>query len=297
MDKFNAMKTFVQVAETESFSKAADLLSLSKASVSKQVSELEASLDAQLFIRTTRQVRLTDNGQYYLSKCRDLLAELADVEAVFNQGDAAIHGVLRIAAPQTFSELYLGPALDQFLSLHPEIEISLTLQDRFIDFVEQRIDVGIRISELADSTLIGRRIASTSIVACASPRYLAEHGSPASPQDLREHRLILDSNFREPGRWYFDDNGQPVSVKVGGRFRVNNAILARDMAIRDGGITMLPAFVVREAVKNGCLQIILDRFQGEPRGIYALYPQQRHVSNRVRAFMDHLVGYFSSMTF
>lgn len=297
MDKFNAMKTFVQVAETESFSKAAELLSLSKASVSKQVSELEASLDAQLFIRTTRQVRLTDNGQYYLSKCRDLLAELADVEAVFNQGDAAIHGVLRIAAPQTFSELYLGPALDQFLSLHPEIEISLTLQDRFIDFVEQRIDVGIRISELADSTLIGRRIASTSIVACASPRYLAEHGSPASPQDLREHRLILDSNFREPGRWYFDDNGQPVSVKVGGRFRVNNAILARDMAIRDGGITMLPAFVVREAVKNGCLQIILDRFQGEPRGIYALYPQQRHVSNRVRAFMDHLVGYFSSMTF
>ncbi len=297
MDKFNAMKTFVQVAETESFSKAAELLSLSKASVSKQVSELEASLDAQLFIRTTRQVRLTDNGQNYLRKCRDLLAELADVEAVFNQGDAAIHGVLRIAAPQTFSELYLGPALDQFLSLHPEIEISLTLQDRFIDFVEQRIDVGIRISELADSTLIGRRIASTSIVACASPRYLAEHGSPASPQDLREHRLILDSNFREPGRWYFDDNGQPVSVKVGGRFRVNNAILARDMAIRDGGITMLPAFVVREAVKNGCLQIILDRFQGEPRGIYALYPQQRHVSNRVRAFMDHLVGYFSSMTF
>ncbi len=297
MDKFNAMKTFVQVAETESFSKAAELLSLSKASVSKQVSELEASLDAQLFIRTTRQVRLTDNGQYYLSKCRDLLAELADVEAVFNQGDAAIHGVLRIAAPQTFSELYLGPALDQFLSLHPEIEISLTLQDRFTDLVEQRIDVGIRISELADSTLIGRRIASTSIVACASPRYLAEHGSPASPQDLREHRLILDSNFREPGRWYFDDNGQPVSVKVGGRFRVNNAILARDMAIRDGGTTMLPAFVVREAVKNGCLQIILDRFQGEPRGIYALYPQQRHVSNRVRAFMDHLVGYFSSMTF
>ena len=297
MDKLNAMKTFVEVAETGSFSKAANLLGLSKASVSKQVSELEAVLDAQLFIRTTRQVRLTDNGQYYLNRCRDLLAELEEVEAVVNQGDAAIHGVLRIAAPQTFSELYLGPAMEGFLARHPQIQIFLTLQDRFIDFIEQRIDVGIRISKLEDSTLIGRRIASTSIVACASPQYLEEYGTPDSPQDLKDHRLILDSNFRDPNRWYFDENGEPLTVRVEGRFRVNSAILARDMAVRDGGITMLPAFVVQEAVKNRRLKIILDKYQSEPRGIYALYPQQRHVSKRVRAFMDHLVDYFSAATF
>lgn len=297
MDKLNAMKTFLQVADTASFSKAARQLGLSKATVSKQVAELEASLDAQLFVRTTRHVRLTDNGQHYLSRCRDLLAELDEVEASVTQGEAAIHGILRISAPQTFSELYLGPAIDEFLSLHPKLHISLTLQDRFVDFIEQRIDVGIRITRLEDSTLVARRLASTAIVACASPSYLQQHGIPTSPDELQDHRLILDSNFRDPTRWNFNNDGQMIRVRVNSQFTVNSAILARDMAIRHGGITLLPAFVVQDAVEKNELCIILDAFQSESLGIYALYPQQRHVPKRVRAFVDHLVVSFAKVSF
>lgn len=297
MDKFNVMRTFLQVAEMGSFSKAASAMGLSKASVSKQISALESSLGAQLFIRTTRQVRLTDNGRYYLAKCRDLLAELEDIEATVSEGEAALHGLLRVAAPQTFSELYLGPAVEQFLAVHPNLKVELTLQDRFIDFIEQRIDVGIRISTLEDSTLIARRLAVTSIVACASEGYLALHGRPQTPEDLKEHQLILDSNFRVPNRWDFNENGQLLTIRVDGQFTVNSAILARDMAIRHGGITLLPAFVIHEALRKKQLSTVLEAYQGEPRGIYALYPQQRHVSKRVRTFVEFLAEYFAATTF
>lgn len=297
MDKFNAMKSFLEVAECGSFSKAAVALGLSKASVSKQISELESALQAQLFIRTTRQVRLTDNGQYYFEKSRALLAELEDIETVMGDREAEIHGLIRIAAPQTFAELYLAPAIELFLSKHPKIDIALVLQDRFVDFIEQRIDVGIRISALEDSSLKALRLASTAIVACASPKYLNEHGTPLVPQDLKQHRLVLDSNFRDPNRWYFEDNGEILSVRVEGRFMVNSAVLARDMAILHAGIALIPAFVVQEAVQKKQLRILLARYQGKARGIYALYPQQRQVSKRVRTLVDFLAEYFAERNF
>ncbi|MEM7466635.1 MAG: LysR family transcriptional regulator [Pseudomonadota bacterium] len=293
MDKFSAMRTFAQVAMTGGFSSAAKNLGVSKATVSKQIAELESYLGAQLLIRTTRRVRLTEDGIYYADKCREILETIDATESVFQTEDLEPEGDLRIAAPQTFSELHLATALDAFLHKFPKINVELILQDSFVGFIEQEIDVGIRISNLEDSSLIARRFASTRIVTTASPEYLRSRGTPTKPGDLRDHELILDANFRDPRRWRFSDNGKEIAIPVAGRIKVNSAVLAREMALRHAGLIMGPAFVVREAVAKQKLKVVLEKFETSPLGIYVLYPQQRHVSKRIRALVSFLAEHFS----
>lgn len=227
MDKLGAMRAFVKVAETGSFSAAASLLGRSKAVISKQLAMLEAALGVQLLVRTTRRVRLSDAGRAYLERCAPLLADLEELESSVQQSQSSPRGLLRVAGPQTFSELHLATPLRAFLTRYPELEVELVLTDRLVDLVEQGFDVALRIGELEDSRLLARRLADSSIVICASPAYLARRGVPRTPEALAGHDLVLDSNLRQPQTWRFRRGSRTVGVRVAGRLQVNSAVMVR----------------------------------------------------------------------
>ena len=293
MDKLTAMRAFVRVADTGSFSAAARLLGRSKAVVSKQLATLEGALGVQLLVRTTRQVRLSDAGRSYYERCVPLLAELDDIESNVQLSQAAPRGVLKVAGPQTFAELHLSAAIREFLQRYPELTIELVLTDRVVDLVEHGFDVAIRVGELADSTLLARRLASSSVVACAAPAYLAKHGVPRTPEQLTEHQLIIDSNFRHPASWRFRRGTRTVNVRASGRLQVNSAVMVRHFLVSGAGIGLCPEFVVRDDLEAGTLVPLLTEFSGYDLGVYAVYPHTRHVPSRVRVFVDFLADYLA----
>lgn len=294
MDKLGAMRAFVKVAETGSFSAAASLLGRSKAVISKQLAMLEAALGVQLLVRTTRRVRLSEAGRAYLERCAPLLADLEELESSVQQSQSSPRGLLRVAGPQTFSELHLASPLRAFLTRYPELEVELVLTDRLVDLVEQGFDVALRIGELEDSRLLARRLADSSIVICAAPAYLARRGVPRTPEALAEHDLVLDSNLRQPQTWRFQRGSRTVGVRVAGRLQVNSAVMVRHFLLEGAGIGLCPGFVVEDDIAAGRLVPVLEKFAGYRLGIYALYPHTRHVPRRVRVFVDFLADYFAA---
>ena len=293
MNKLLAMRCFAAVAELGSFSAAARRLGRSKASVSRQVAELEASFDAQLLLRTTRRVSLTETGQACLVRCRELLAALDDLENTVRGREAALGGMLRVAGPQTFAELHLGGAIDAFMRLHPALELELSLTDGYVDLVRDACDVAIRIGALEDSSLVARRLATSRILCCAAPGYLGRHGCPATPAALADHVLVVDTNFRQPS-WRFLVDGRSEMVRARGRIQVNSAVFVREQLLAGAGVGLVPEFIVADAVASGALAAL--PFECEPRelGIHAVYPRRRHLARRVRAFVDFLVAWFAA---
>ena len=294
MDKLGAMRAFVKVADSGSFSAAARLLGRSKAMVSKQLAMLEATLGVQLLVRTTRQVRLSESGRRYYERCVQVLADIDDLESHVEQSEAAPRGVLRVAGPQTFAELHLSAALREFLLRYPDLKVELVLTDRVVDLVEQGFDVAIRIGELEDSSLLARRLATGAIVVCASPEYLACHGVPQTPEQLVRHELVIDTNLRQPGTWRFVRDGRPLTVRASGRVQVNSAIMVRHLLLSGVGVGLCPEFVVREDLAAGRLVALLTAFSAYDLGIYAVYPHTRHVPSRVRVFVDFLAEYIAA---
>lgn len=293
MDKLLAMRCFSAVAELGSFSAAARRLGRSKASVSRQVAELEASLDAQLLLRTTRRVNLTETGHACLVRCRELLTALDDLENAVRGREAALGGMLRVAGPHTFAELHLSGAIDAFMRLHPALEIELSLTDGYVDLVRDACDVAIRIGALEDSSLVARRLATSRILCCAAPGYLGEHGRPETPAALAAHVLVVDTNFRQAS-WRFVVDGRSEMVRARGRLQVNSAAFVREQLLAGAGVGLVPEFVVANALARG--ELVALPFVCEPRelGIHAVYPQRRHLARRVRAFVDFLVGWFAA---
>ena len=288
MDRLSAMRAFRAVADSGSFSAAGRSLGRSKAVISKLVSDLEAHLGARLLNRTTRRVSLTEVGRGYHSRCVQLLADLDELEGIARDAQAEPRGNLRVAGPQTFGELYLVPALYDFAALHPGISVDLTLTDRFVDLIEDRFDLAIRIADLPDSTLVARRLADMRLILCAAPAYLAEHGTPRVPQDLARHQCIVDTNFRQPWQWPFESNGERITVRVAGRFAVNSARAACELAVAGAGIALEPDFVADTHIAAGRLHPLLTAYSTPPRGIFAVYPHRRHVSLRLRVLIDFL---------
>lgn len=291
MDKLNAMQAFVKVADSASFSAAARLLGRSKAVVSKQLAMLESALGVQLLVRTTRQVRLTEVGRGYYERCVQVLAELDDLESNVQQSQSSPRGVLRVAGPQTFAELHLSAALREFLLRYPDLSVALVLTDRVVDLVDHGFDVAIRIGELADSSLLARRLAASSVVACAAPAYLARRGVPRSPEQLSGHDLIIDTNFRQPQSWRFRRGTRTVTVRPTSRLQVNSGVMVRHFLVSGAGIGLCPEFVVRDDLEAGRLVPLLEEFSAYDLGVYAVYPHTRHVPSRVRVFVDFLVDY------
>ena len=293
MDLLAAIEAFVRVAESNSFSEAARRLRLSKSVVSRQVSALEAELGVRLFHRTTRSLTLTEAGRGYFESTSRILEELEAARLAVSHLQATPRGLLRVNAPMSFGFLHLAPALPDFLALYPEVSVDLVMNDRFVDLVDEGFDVAVRIGALVDSSLVARRLAPVRRVMCASPAYLAARGVPATPDDLRHHDCLSNSNIATLHEWRFvTADGRPWPVDVKGRFRANNGDALRIAALRHLGIANLPSFIAGGALQAGTLVSVLDGFTLQDMSLNAVYPHARYLSPKVRAFVDFLAERF-----
>jgi DNA-binding transcriptional LysR family regulator len=294
MDTLVGMRTFATVVAAGSFTAAGERLGMSTALVSKYVGQLEERLGARLLHRTTRSLTLTEIGQVYVERCRQLIDEVDELEAAIHDRQAAPTGKLIVTAPVTFGEMYLTSAIADFLKTHPAIAVDLRLTDRFVGLVDEGIDVAVRIAELEDSTLIARRLAPARVVVCASPAYLEQHGAPLRPGDLAGHQCIVDTNFRNGSLWSFKVDGAPATVRVSGPFSVNSAAAARTMVLAGAGIGLIPTYAVGEDIARGSIAVLLEPFEAVRLNIYAVYAHNRHLAAKVRAFVDFAATRFGA---
>jgi DNA-binding transcriptional LysR family regulator len=295
MDKFEDLQAFVSVVESGSFTAAAERLDADKSAISRRVSSLEEHLGVQLMRRTTRSLNLTDTGRSFYERSARILADLEEAESAVAQEHIELKGRLRVALPLSFGVLHMGPPIDAFSQLHPRVEFDLDLNDRQVDLLREDIDVAVRIGILSDSSLIARRLFRTRVVVCASPGYLEKNGTPATPDDLQDHRCLVYSNLRDPGHWsWLDTEGVEQRVPVKVAMQANNGNLLT-IAASDGlGIVMQPTFIAHEAIKAGDLVPILTEHAWPGATAYAVYPPARHLSHRVRAFIDFLADQFAA---
>jgi DNA-binding transcriptional LysR family regulator len=291
MDKLEAMRAYVRVVESGSFTAAADSLGVAKSAISQRVSELESQLGVRLLNRTTRNLSMTDSGHVYYVQCVRILAEVEEVEATLADEQAALKGSLRITAPMSFGQLHLMPAIDAFFNQHPALQLDLDLSDRHINLVEEGFDLALRISRLEDSSLIARRLAPVRRVTVASPAYLQQHGRPMTPQQLVAHQGLMYTHAPKGAYWKFQGKAnRSVSVDVPLRARINNGDALMDAAIAGLGISILPTFIVAEAVRRGELVVILQDYPCHEISLHAVYPPPRYQPQRLRTFVDFLAA-------
>lgn len=291
MNRLASLRIFVAIVETRSFTAVADKLRLSRAVVSKAVSDLERSLGARLLERTTRHVRVNEVGAAYYEKCIHILAALEEADLSVRQLHDEPRGVLRVNAPISFATLHLRPVITRYLATYPEVRLSLTLTDRFVDLIDEGFDVAIRIGKLEESSLIARKLAPARRVLCASPAYLKEHGVPRTPADLAKHSCMPYTATAHEGWKLCGPDGEHV-VHTTGPLASNNGDMLHCAAANGLGIALLPTFIVGPDLQNGVLQIVLPEYMSSDLSIYALYPPTRHLAAKVRTFIDVLATYF-----
>jgi DNA-binding transcriptional LysR family regulator len=298
MAQFDEIQAFISIVEAGSITAAAERLRLGKSAVSHRLSELEEHLGVELFHRTTRKMSLTESGQGFYERCVRIMADLQEAENAVSESHHELAGELRIAAPLSFGVMHLGPAMTEFQQQHPAIRFDIDFNDRQIDLIQEGFDVGIRIAELKDSSLIARKLATLSMVACASPDYLEQHGTPTSIEELEEHQCLTYSNLPNPTLWSFVDMmGQLQTVKVKPYLQSNNGEHMRQAAIAGQGILVQPTFIGYQAIQQRELVPILKDYQIPTINAYAIYPPTRHLSQRVRRFIDFLVERFSDVPY
>ena len=289
MDRLGTMEAFLRVAETKSFSEAARRLRSSKSLVSRQVAALEAELGVRLFHRTTRSLSLTDEGRSYHVHVTRILNEIEEANLSVSKSQAAPRGRLRISAPMSFGILHIAPAIRDFLARYPEVELDLSLNDRYVDVVDEGFDLAIRIGRLSDSSLIARKLARHRMMLCASPDYLREHGTPKDPGELKHHQcLCYSTNSLVPEWQLVTKQGEPWSVAIKGKLHANNGDTLRSAALQALGIVYLPSFIVGPDIQASTLASLLPEFVPTDMAIHAVYPHSRHLSPKVRAFVDFL---------
>jgi DNA-binding transcriptional LysR family regulator len=294
MDKLTGMAVFARVVDAGSFTAAATQLGMSKSAVSKAIAALEDRLGARLLNRTTRRLALTEVGRAFYQRCARIVAEAEEAELAVTHLQVAPRGTLRVNAPVSFGTLHLGLALADFLARYPELKVEIELTDRFVDLLEEGYDVAVRIaSALPDSSLIARRITVNEAVVCASPTYWRRHGRPRAPQDLTRHACITYAYNPYPHEWAFlDPDGRPLTVRVDGPLHTNNGDAALHAALAGLAVVRLPRFICAPDLAAGRLEAVLDDALPPPNGIYAIYPHSRHLSAKVRAFVDFLLERF-----
>jgi len=293
MDQFKAIESFVAVAQQGSFVKAAEKLGLSKAMVSRNVGELEAHLGVRLMQRTTRRLALSDAGAAYLQRCTQILAELAEANAAVSATAVQAQGLLKVTAPLTFGIRHLAPLWGEFLRIHPQVELEVHLNDRVVDLVDEGYDMAVRIGQLASSSLIARRIATTRLVLCASPRYLQQAEPIRELEDIARHAVISYTYLATGEQWHFTGPQGVRSIEVRPRLRSNSGDTCRAAALADQGIVFQPSFLVGEDLQAGRLVPILPQYAGPELDISLVYPSRLHLSHKVRAMVAFLADAFA----
>ncbi|UCH76232.1 MAG: LysR family transcriptional regulator [Rhodospirillales bacterium] len=283
------MAVFARVVETKSFTGAAHRLGMSKAAVSKHVSKLEERLGARLLNRTTRRLSLTEVGAAFYERCARIVTEAEEAELAVSRLSAAPRGTLKIDVPVNFGMQYLAPLLPPFMLQHPELRVDMAFNDRFVDLVEEGCDLAIRIGELPDSSLMARKLAETESVICAAPSYWDRHGRPKDPGELANHDCFAYSYLATGSEWRLEGPDGAVAIRTSGSLTANNGDVLRQAAVAGIGVVAMPVFIVCDDLRVGRLEPVLQRYRFPTRGIYAVYPHNRHLSAKVRAFIDHLV--------
>jgi DNA-binding transcriptional LysR family regulator len=294
MDTIEGMRTFVAVVSEGAFSRAADRLGMSPQLVSKYVAQLEARLGARLINRSTRRLSITEVGQAYFERCRDVLAEIDEMESAVGDAATEARGTLRINAAMTFGTMHLSKAIAEYQCGQAGVSVELTLDDRVVDIVSEGYDIAIRIGRLRGSSLIARKLAPIRLVICAASEYLAQHGTPATPQDLKGHECLRYTLSSYSDRWRFRQGDSARDVLVTGRFSASNGDAIRLAAIAGRGIALQPTFIVGDDIRKGRLQRILEDYEIEPMGLYAVYAHRKYLSGKVRTFVEFLSSYFGS---
>lgn len=294
MDRFQAIRVFSQVVEAGSFSAAAERLGLSATAASRHVAELEAHLQTRLLNRTTRRVSLTESGRAFYERSVQLLADLDEAEQEALRAAVVPRGTIKLTTSVNFGVRHLAPAIAEFLAAHAEVRFDVSLSDRIVDLVEEGFDLGIRIGSPGSENIVARKLGETRLLPCASPGYLAAHGAPKLPEDLAQHNCFTYEYVTPRNVWrFFDASGGEHAVRVSGNLHSNNGDLLAEAAARDAGIVFEPAFIVGPEVRAGRLVPLLQEFVAPPMPIFAVYPSRKHLSAKVRLFVDFVIGRFS----
>lgn len=285
---------FVMIVKERSLSAAARELSVTPAAISKRLAKLEDRLGVALMNRTTRQLRLTEEGELYYDKAVEILAELEDLETLVSSSQGAPKGLLRVNAPLGFGRTYITPIVSKFVRQYPKMEIQLQLTDHPLNLLDQVFDVGIRFGEMPDTTLIAKKIAANRRLVCSSPAYLKKNGIPKVPHDLMDHNcVVLRQNDAAYGLWRFTKNRKSEAVKVRGTLSSNDGEVALNWVLDGHGIMLRAEWDIAKYVRSGRLQIVLEDYEAPPADIFAVYPQRHKSSAKIRAFTEFLVTSFT----
>jgi DNA-binding transcriptional LysR family regulator len=293
MNRFENMDTFIRVVEAGSISGAADRLGVAKSAVSRRLKELEKHLGVELFHRTTRQMNLTDTGRAFYHQAVRILDDVLEAELATSQAHGTLKGSLKIALPSSFGLMHMGPVINDFLKEHPQIEFDLDFNDREVDLIQEGFDLAIRIANLPDSSLIARRFAPVKTVMCASPGYLEQMGIPQSPDELITHQCLVYSLLRDFEYWHLTDaKGNQIKTRIRPYLKASTGEFLRDAAVEGRGIILVPTFIAYKEIDCGALLPLLEEYRTPQINAYAIYPQTRHLSQRVRTFVDLLIKRF-----
>jgi DNA-binding transcriptional LysR family regulator len=288
------IRAFVQVFDAGGFSSAARQHGRSKALLSKYVTDLEDYLGVRLMNRTTRKLSLTEAGEAYYREAGQLLQQLDDLDATISDQTSAPRGLIRVSGPRNFGETSLAPAIFDYMARNPMVTIDLRLEDRFVDLVEEGIDVALRISVHSDSSLIARKIVDLRHAIYGAPRLVGRVGKPSAVDMLRNLPCVIDTNMPSHTSWRFARQGKPVNVHVSGPVRVNSPVAAMQAAVAGLGFALLPSYLAEPLVAAGRLiEVLADEMPDGP-SLRAVYPHRRHLAGKVRALIDHLVDWFAT---
>ncbi len=290
MSSIHYLRTFAAVVEHGSFTAAAQALNISKPVVSKQVSQLEKELGVQLMVRTTRTLHLTEAGETFAQYATKIIKDLQEAEHAVMPMQSEPQGTLLISAPQSLAYSFLPKILPLFQKRYPLIQLNVRITGRFVDLVEEGIDVALRVGKMEDSSLMARLIQKCHMQVCAAPEYWQNHGKPQHPQELTQHNCLIYQPASSARNWQFKNKqDENISVKVNGNLQSDDGGLLLSAAKSAQGVFYVPSFLIDEDLKSGVLEQVLNEFSRKDTGLYALYPRAKHVPSKIRVFIDYLL--------
>jgi len=296
MDILASMKAFIAVVDAGSFAAAAERMDMSRAMVSKYVASLEDHLGTRLLNRTTRRLSLTESGTAFYERSVQILADLGEAEQVAGAMAAVPRGVLKIAMPLSFGQHRLGPLIAEYVQIYPQVKLDIALSDRKVDLVDEGFDLAIRIGMTLEPGLIARKLGDERIIICGAPSYLERHGVPRTPKELASHACLGYTLGQGGDEWRLEGPEGPVSVRCSGPIRADNGDILRLAAVSGAGLVFQPRFIVGDDLRAGRLQQVLEDYQSGEMGIYAVYSSRKHLSAKVRSFVDFLAEKMADAT-